>query len=173
VHIPENSWRWFKSIFMENNNSRLIHDVREIILRDLDSLHEEMASVPDHLLWKVVPGVFNSAGTLSHHICGNLRHFIGAKLAHDDYVRNREDEFGNRTMTKTQLLDEIRFTIGAVDTALANFNAERLNDPMPDPPEQHKGRTIAFFLVQLCCHLSRHRGQLNYIRRILEAGSYE
>ncbi len=47
------------------------------------------------------------------------------------------------------------------------------NDPMPDPPEQHKGRTIAFFLVQLCCHLSRHRGQLNYIRRILEAGSYE
>lgn len=25
-----------------------------------------------------------------------------------------------------------------------------------------------YFLVQLCCHLSRHRGQLNYLRRILE-----
>ena len=59
-------------------------------------------------------------------------------------------------------------TRAAVAAALGRLDAARLQDEMPDPPPQHRGRTIGYFLVQLCCHLSRHRGQLNYLRRILE-----
>ena len=37
---------------------------------------------------------------------------------------------------------------------------------MPDPPPHHVGKSVGFFLIQLTCHLSRHRGQLDYLRRI-------
>jgi hypothetical protein len=38
---------------------------------------------------------------------------------------------------------------------------------MPVTPPQHKGRTIGYFLIQLVAHFQRHRGQLNYLRRML------
>jgi hypothetical protein len=124
-------------------------------------------SYPLQNLWTSLPGIINPVGTLSHHLCGNLRHFVGAVLGNDGYARDRADEFCARDLTKKALLDEIQATSAAVDHALTRLDKARLSAPMPDTPPQHKGRTIGFFLVQLCCHLSRHRGQLNYLRRIL------
>ena len=60
-------------------------------------------------------------------------------------------------------------TVQAVEDGFAKITEEDLEKEMPDPPPQHKGRSIGFFLIQLCCHLSRHRGQLNYLKRINEA----
>lgn len=149
---------------MEHN---LTEDIREILLRDLADMASELAEIPEENLWTALPGIINPVGTLSHHLCGNLRHFVGAVLGNDGYARDRADEFGARDLTKKALLDEIKATSAAVDHALAGLDPDRLSAPMPDTPPQHKGRTIGFFLVQLCCHLSRHRGQLNYLRRIL------
>ena len=59
-------------------------------------------------------------------------------------------------------------TLTWLKNALNKLTSEQLLDPMPDTPPQHKGRSIQFFLIQLSCHLSRHTGQLNYLRRILE-----
>jgi uncharacterized damage-inducible protein DinB len=153
---------------MEHN---LTEDIREIILRDLADMASEVEAVPEEHLWTAVPGIINPVGTLSHHLCGNLRHFVGAVLGNDGYARDRADEFDARDLTKNALLDEIQATIEAVNKALSSFDPARLSEPMPDTPPQHKGRTIGFFLVQLCCHLSRHRGQLNYLRRILAGGT--
>ncbi len=88
-------------------------------------------------------------------------------MGNDGYARDRADEFGTRDLTKKALLDEIQVTSAAVDHALDTLVPDRLSSLMPDTAPQHKGKTIGFFLVQLCCHLSRHRGQLNYLRRIL------
>ena len=145
-----------------------MQDVREILMRDLADLEREVSGIPEEHLWKPLPGIINPVGTLSHHLCGNLRHFVGAVLGGDGYQRLREDEFAARGLGREELLEEIRVTREAVGTALAAFDPARLGEPMPDTPPQHKGRSIGFFLVQLCCHLSRHRGQLNYLRRILE-----
>ncbi len=154
---------------MENEFS-LIETTKEILIHELKSLYLEVEEIQDEHLWKTLPGIINSAGTLSHHICGNLRHFIGEKLGKNGYVRNINDEFQNHQLTKEELLNELKSTISAVETALENLGVDRIHDRMPQPPPQHEGRSIGFFLVQLCCHLSRHKGQLNYIRRIL-AGS--
>jgi hypothetical protein len=148
----------------------LLHDAREILMRDLADMEREVSGIPEEHLWKPLPGIINPVGTLSHHLCGNLRHFVGAVLGGDGYQRHREDEFAARGMGRDELLEEIRVTREAVDAALAAFDPVRLGEPMPDTPPQHKGRSIGFFLVQLCCHLSRHRGQLNYLRRILQGG---
>ena len=152
-----------------DNTFTFIDDTKTILVRDLQALYEELESTPEQHLWLTIPGVLNSVGTLSHHICGNLKHFIGAKLGNDGYVRNRDDEFENKGLSKEELLAEIRATISAVQIALEGMNEQRLHDKMPDPPPQHEGRSVGFFLIQLCCHLSRHRGQLNYIRRVLSA----
>lgn len=146
----------------------LVEDVREILMRDLREMAEEISAMPETHLWVPMPGIINPAGTLSHHLCGNLRHFVGAVLGNDGYIRDRTDEFEARGLSKSALIDEIESTRVAVDAALSVLDPSRLSEPMLDTPPQHKGRSIGFFLVQLCCHLSRHRGQLNYLRRILD-----
>lgn len=150
------------------NTPTLIHDVSDILLRDLQALSDELRQVPEAHLWTPLPGIINPVGTLSHHLCGNLRYFVGALLGGDGYQRNREDEFEARGLTRDALVEEVLATRDAVAAALSRLDAAQLQDEMPDPPPQHRGRTVGYFLVQLCCHLSRHRGQLNYLRRILE-----
>jgi uncharacterized damage-inducible protein DinB len=147
----------------------LIQDVREIILRDLDDLITEVDATVENDLWKSVPGITNSVGTLAFHLCGNLRHFIGSVIGNDGYNRKRDEEFSRQDLSKDDLIQEIRLTRQSVDKALSKLKQVQLNDEMADTPPQHKGRTIGFFLMQLLCHLSRHRGQLNYLRRILSA----
>lgn len=143
-----------------------LHSIEEIILRDLDALHAELVLTEEANLWKVHPGVLNATGTLTYHLCGNLRHFIGATLANDGYVRQREEEFSKTDLTKEELLEEITSTKTAVAAAFSGLTNADLDREMPDTPPQHKGRSIGFFLMQLSCHLSRHTGQLNYARRI-------
>ncbi len=145
----------------------LAADVHEILMRDLRDMAEEIAAIPDEHLWVPMPGIINPVGTLSHHLCGNLRHFVGAVIGGDGYIRDRADEFEARGLSKSVLIEEIETTRNAVDAALSALDPARLSEVMADTPPQHKGRSVGFFLVQLCCHLSRHRGQLNYLRRML------
>jgi hypothetical protein len=147
----------------------LIDDIRDILARDLNVLAEEISNMPEGHLWVSVPGVTNSSGTLALHLCGNLRHFIGAVLGKDGYLRNRDAEFSRKDMSKAALIAEIRETRSAIIYALEKLEVDALNSPMPDTPPHHRGRSIGFFLIQLCCHFSRHEGQLNYLRRILAA----
>jgi hypothetical protein len=145
-----------------------ISDISEILLRDLEALITEVNYISEENLWKSYPGVINSTGTIVYHLCGNLQHFIGAVLGQDDYIRDKNKEFVPQYFSKERLIQEIIITQQAVRKALNNLNPAQLTDPMPDTPPQHKGRTIQFFLIQLSCHLSRHTGQINYLRRILE-----
>ncbi len=144
----------------------LIADVRIIIARDLSALQEEIRSTPDELIWVSANGVINSVGTLAYHICGNLNHFIGHLLGNSDFIRDRDAEFNNFDLTKQELIDYIEFTKKTITESLNNLTEEKLENEMPSPPPRHQGRSIGFFLVQLCCHMSRHRGQLDYLRRI-------
>lgn len=148
-----------------------INDIEEILVRDLLVMKEEVLKTSQENLWEAENGIINSVGTLAYHLCGNLRHFIGAVLGNDGYVRDREAEFGRKGFPKEELLQVIDDTVDAVRKSLSQLTREDLERPMPDTPPQHKGRTIGFFLIQLCCHLSRHRGQLDYLRRIKEAQS--
>jgi len=146
-----------------------ITDIKTIITRDLEALKTEIEETDESILWHTIPGLINPVATLAHHICGNLRHFIGATLGEDGYIRDRSDEFANRNITKPELLLEIEHTSEAVEAALSQLSPEELTSEMKELPAHLKGKSVGFFLIQLCCHLSRHRGQLNYLKRIQEA----
>ena len=144
-----------------------LESLRHILTRDLQVLAKEVLATPDDVLWSTMDGVTNSVGTLSVHLCGNLRHFVGHLLGQDGYIRNRDMEFAGTPIPKQEVLLEIENTRAAVDQALFHLDPDILDDPMPSPPIHHEGRSIGFFLIQLSCHLSRHSGQVNYLRRIL------
>ena len=150
---------------MEN---AFISDISEIFQRDLEALINEVNQISEENLWKSHPGIINSVGTISYQVCGNLSYFIGKVLGNDGYIRDKNKEFEPQYFSKEILIQEIRYTQISVKNALNKLTPGQLLDPMPDTPPQHKGRSIQFFLIQLSCHLSRHTGQLNYLRRILE-----
>jgi uncharacterized damage-inducible protein DinB len=148
-------------------SSQFLQDIKHILLRDLAVIADEVRQTDEQLLWKSLPGITNPVGTIALHLCGNIRHFIGNQLGKTGYVRNRDAEFSNHQLTKQQLLDEISATIHETDSVLSNLDERLLESEMPEPPPHHKGRSVAFFLMQLSCHLSRHTGQMNYLRRML------
>jgi hypothetical protein len=144
----------------------VIPDLRIILLRDLETLAREVALYPDDAsLWREVPGLPNAGGNLALHLCGNLRHFIGAALGATGYQRDRPAEFAARGLAREAVEAEIRTAAREVDATLAALEPSRLSDPFPLAFEGRHLRTD-LFLAHLCGHLAFHLGQLDYHRRV-------
>jgi uncharacterized damage-inducible protein DinB len=146
----------------------MIRTIKELFVRDLDKLLSEIEKFSDESdLWKVVPGVTNSAGNLCLHLVGNLNTYIGKNLGNTGYIRNRELEFSDRNKPKELLIEQISQTRNMVQQVLSGISDESEKKY----PEQVLGyeMTIQYFLMHLLGHLSYHTGQINYLRRILQA----
>jgi uncharacterized damage-inducible protein DinB len=99
------------------------------------------------------------------HLCGNLRHFIGAVLGKSGYVRNREEEFSGRFSTQ-KLVEDIEEAIAVVKSTLSNLSEEDFSKTYP---LQVFGSEMStqFFIYHLLGHLNYHLGQINYHRRLI------
>lgn len=149
---------------MENT---LIQSLSTIIERDLKVLEKEINLYPDEpSIWKLNGEIKNTAGNLCLHLCGNLQHYIGAVLGNSGYVRNRDNEFAARNVSRKELVDEINKTIVAIKTTLPALRDELLEKEYPAKVFDFP-MTTTYFLVHLSAHLGYHLGQINYHRRIL------
>lgn len=145
----------------------LSSSLRMLLTRDLRAVRRELEAYPDDAsVWRVVPGLPNTAGTLALHVAGNLRHFVGATLGRDGFVRDREAEFARRDVPRRELLAGIDAAIAAVDRALVAVDDSLLGRPWPEPVAQ---RTVGArdFAVHLVAHLAYHLGQMDYHRRMV------
>jgi uncharacterized damage-inducible protein DinB len=145
----------------------LAADLQRLLVRDLQTFQRELDLFPDEeSVWRTLPGVSNSAGTLVLHACGNLRHFIGAVLGGTGYVRDREAEFRRREVPRAELAAEIGRTIVEVRDTLATLDPATLERPYP---QVVAGQTLPTgrFLLHLATHLAYHLGQAGYLRRLL------
>src|SRR5258705_10883161 len=96
-----------------------IDDLRVMLARELGAFQREIELFPDdELLWETPPGIVNPAGNLALHVCGNLKHFVGALLGGTGYVRNRDLEFSRRSGTPAELVNELRAPPEIVDGTL-------------------------------------------------------
>jgi len=96
----------------------IVSAVRAVLLRDLDALAAQIRAYPtDPDLWKAVPGIANPGGTLALHLAGNLRAFVGAELGQTGYVRDRDAEFADRQIARSELLAQVDAAIHDVETA--------------------------------------------------------
>jgi uncharacterized damage-inducible protein DinB len=139
--------------------------IATIFVRDLRALKRELEAFKDERhIWRTAPGIVNSAGSLTLHIAGNLRHFIGAQLGKTSYVRDRDAEFARRDVPRADLLKEADEAIAAIERTVPRLSDKDLAKPYPIPVG---GVTLETgdFLMHLATHLTYHLGQLDYLRR--------
>lgn len=136
-----------------------------LLLRDLQGVRCEIEHYPDDAgPWKIVRGLTNAGGTLVLHLAGNLQHFLGAVLAKNGYVRNRDAEFVKRNVSRADLIREIDVTIATVTTVMSSLVASDLEGLFPQAPNNMRVPTD-IWLMHLATHLTYHLGQIDYHRR--------
>jgi uncharacterized damage-inducible protein DinB len=146
----------------------VINALLELFKRDLNILHVEINLYSDESnLWITNAGIKNSAGNLSLHLCGNLRHFIGAVLGNTGYIRDRDAEFSKKNIPKDELLNSIDNTKEVVLNVLESLSEDQLEKDYPIEVFK-KTMTTTYFLIHLLSHLNYHLGQINYYRRLLD-----
>ena len=87
----------------------MIKDVLiELYERDPGRLKAEIEQYSDEAdLWKTSGGITNSAGNLTLHLIGNLKHYIGAVLGGSGFVRDRDAEFSSEGVSRDKLTADI------------------------------------------------------------------
>ncbi len=144
-----------------------VDSLQNVLLRDLSKLESELLLYPDEAsLWKVDKAIKNPAGNLCLHLCGNLQHYFGAVLGKSDYVRNRDNEFAAKNVSRENLIKEIASAKKAVSDTLPTLTEQQLQANYPEDV-LGKPTTTLFFLVHLSAHLNYHLGQVNYHRRLV------
>jgi hypothetical protein len=142
----------------------------EFYERDIRKLIDEinMFRVEENV-WKVQGSVKNSCGNLLLHIIGGLNFLIGTRLGNTGYVRDREQEFTARGVSRAELVSQLEALIPMIGRTLNGLTKAEMEAEYPaffDKP----GATNSYVLIQLLAHLNYHLGQVNYLRRILETG---
>ncbi len=147
----------------------MITDVVTLLFkRDLAKLKTELELYKnENSLWSTEGNVSNSAGNLCLHLLGNIQYFIGTQLGQTGYVRNREQEFTQKNVSRATLLADIDAAIALVEQTLPGLSEEQLNAEFPIEMQNAKRRT-GDVLVLLTAHLAYHLGQINYHRRLLD-----
>lgn len=144
-----------------------LKELNQLFQRDLDKLGQELMGYSDETkLWVIDQQIANSAGNLTLHLFGNLRHFIGMDLGGVAYVRNRDREFGAKGEPREALIAELDEVKKTVANALLNLEPDRLGD-MSIHAFFGYPMSIGYFLIHLYGHFNYHLGQINYHRRLL------
>lgn len=145
----------------------LIEILQNLYDRDFSKLKDEVSLFENEAeLWKTSGAITNSAGNLTLHLIGNLRHFFGAVLGETGYVRDRDKEFSEGGVSRADLLAGIDQAARDVKALLAKLTDEDLAKDYPIEVFGHP-MTTEYFVVHLATHLNYHLGQINYHRRLL------
>jgi hypothetical protein len=141
--------------------------LRTLLTRELRAMRRELEAYPDDAsVWRPIPGVPNTGGTLALHVAGNIQHFFGGILGRDGYKRDRDSEFARRDVPRKELLAGIDAAIASVERTLPKLNDGMLKAAYPEPIAKRSVET-AVFVVHLATHLAYHLGQLDYHRRVV------
>ncbi len=141
----------------------------ELFERDLNKLKEEINLYPDeNKMWEIKGEIKNSAGNLALHLLGNLNHFIGTVLGNNGYVRNRDAEFSDKNVPRTEITNNIDKTKEVIKSVLSKISDDDLKKDYPVKVLKNKDTMkTEFFLIHLSGHLNYHLGQVNYHRRLI------
>ncbi len=148
----------------------MINGLADLFRRDLTRLAQELRAFPDDAtLWATVPGITNSAGNLTRHLEGNLRHYIGKQLGGVPYTRMREEEFGGAPLPAADLIRRVDALQPLIPDIVAALTQPQLDAIFPESLWGGE-RITSQFVFHLYGHLNYHLGQIGYLRRILTSG---
>ena len=144
-----------------------MESIKTQFITNLNSLKKEIESYPDDAsIRQVTAGINNAPATLAIHICGNLKHNIGAGIGSNGFIRNRDEEFSARGLSKEHVMNEIDLTKSMIEPVLDSLTSIDLEKPWPNDGFG-EGQTLGSVLIRIGIHLGYHLGQINYHRRLL------
>lgn len=140
----------------------------ELFERELLKLKDELNKFKDeNNIWQAADGITNTAGTLTLHLLGNLNFTIGTQLGQTGYVRNREQEFSLTGVSREKLVADIEKTVEVIKFSFETIDQAKLDENYT--LEMAGTHSTAWYLTFFYGHFTYHLGQINYLRRILEA----
>ena len=145
-----------------------MNSFKQLYINFLNSLRDEISSYkePDHI-WLLKGSISNTPGNLCLHICGNLNHFFGAVIGNTGYIRERDQEFSKKNLSREELLNGIEQTKIMIGKVFDDLTPDDINKIYPIN-KFGENVTYGFLFSRLVSHLSYHLGQINYHRRITD-----
>jgi uncharacterized damage-inducible protein DinB len=150
-------------------------DLAEMIGKDLadyyrmvrEQAHQWVDPLTDEQLWLRPFAHGNSVGHLLLHMTGNLSYYIGARVAENGYVRDRDREFTEpEHKPKAEVLAAFDRAIAMVIATIEEQSAEDWQKPYTAVREPEAAERFAIFL-RCAGHAYHHVGQLIYLSREL------
>lgn len=149
-----------------------LESIAEALLDDVEVL---INSLPEEGLNWIPPHMKNNIYTLTNHLLGSARYWIGDRIGQIPTHRIRDEEFG-RTGTLEELKASLAETRSITQRTLEGLTPNHLEPAPLDlsrgvlswgtiPPE---GRTPVWVIVHDLCHIAYTLGQMNRIRRLYE-----
>lgn len=146
----------------------MLQSLITLFKRDLENVKTELLAYNnENSIWLLDKSISNSAGNLALHLVGNLNCFIGAKLGHTGFIRQRDLEFSQQNIPVSEICMMIDDTIRVVTETLLKLSPEDLQKEYRRRIDEDY-MTTEYFLLHLKSHLSYHLGQINYHRRLLD-----
>jgi len=140
---------------------------KELFEKYLSQLKEEINSYKNEAdIWKLAGDIKNTPGNLCLHICGNLKHNIGAIIGKTGYVRNRDAEFSRNNVPKNELLKEVDSAIQMISPVIDKLKDNDLKKAFSSDAIS-QGGSVGMILLRVGSHLGYHLGQINYHRRLV------
>jgi len=152
-----------------------VSDLSEVIGKDLadyykmvrEQTHCWVDPLTDEQLWLRPFAHGNSVGHLLLHMAGNLNYYIGARVAENGYVRDRDREFTEpEPKPKAEVLAAFDRAIAMVIATIEEQSAEDWQKPYTAVREPEAAERFAIFL-RCAGHAYHHVGQLIYLSREL------
>src|SRR5512133_1648288 len=108
-------------------------ELAQLFARELTRLIQQIDAFTDETtLWRIAPGVSNSAGNLALHLEGNLREYIGRQLGNIAYTRRRELEFSSSNVGKEQLKRQLGEVGELVPRVISSLSPAALDAIYPE-----------------------------------------
>jgi len=150
-------------------------DLSQVIAKDLsayyamvrEQTHQWVDRLTEEQLWERPFAHGNSVGHLLLHMTGNLSYYIGARVAENGYVRDRDREFNETELKpKADVLAAFDRAIAMVIETIEGQSAEDWQQPYSAVREPEAAERFAIFL-RCAGHAYHHVGQLIYLSREL------
>src|SRR3989441_9057917 len=154
----ENDLNEIGQLFMTRSRYHLSQDFLPKIERCVELLKDEQ------IWWRANPQS-NSIGNLILHLSGNVGQWIVSGFGGAADSRDRGAEFAQRdVISREELIEELKQTMGDADAALAKFDAEKLLDVQSIQGCEVSALEAILHVVE---HFSMHAGQIILMTKML------
>jgi uncharacterized damage-inducible protein DinB len=138
-------------------------EIERRILLVLDQLSDEQVNwIPNK--------TSNSISNLIIHIDGNISERISKGIHNKSFERNREAEFDDIFITKSELEHMVKSSFGELLETTKNISSETIAKTQL---VRNRERSNVEILLQCATHFSEHMGQILYIAKMCLDDSYE